>query len=208
MIAPEEINQFIEWGMASRGLDGQTESGDSHLIRLFPGGFLVAAVDGLGHGQEAAAAAKKAIATLTEFAHEPPLSLMNRCHRSLEGTRGAVISLASFNFLKQTMTWLGVGSVETVLLRANTHRGTPATETLLLYSGVLGYQLSSLHDSTITVKSGDTLILATDGIRSSFSEKLSLKDSPQKMADDILARYGKNTDDALVLVVRYLGLMR
>lgn len=204
MIAPESINKLIDWGVALRGLESQTESGDCHLVQSFPDGFLIAVVDGLGHGREAATTAKKAIATLAEFAHESPLSLMNHCNKSLAGTRGAVISLASFNPMKQTMTWMGVGSVEAVLLRADP-QATPASRTLLLQSGVLGYQLKPLHafNSAIDIKPGDTLILATDGIRSDFSEKLLMKDSPQKLADHILARYGKETDDALVLVVRF-----
>jgi negative regulator of sigma-B (phosphoserine phosphatase) len=206
MTVPEEISQHIEWGMAARNMKGQTGSGDSHLIRSFPNGILVAVIDGLGHGHEAAIAAKKAVASLSAAAHEPLFSLMNRCHKDLADTRGAVISLASLNFQKQTMTWLGVGSVEAILLRANP-QATPVSQNLLLYSGVLGYRLPPLHESTISLEPGDTLILATDGVRRDFSEKLLLKDSPQKIADHIMEKSGKDTDDALVLVVRYLGLM-
>jgi serine/threonine protein phosphatase PrpC len=206
MAAQEEIKQRIEWGMAARNMKGQTGSGDCHLIQSFPNGLLVAVVDGLGHGQEAAHAAKKAIASLSAFAQEPPALLMNRCHRELAGTRGAVATLVSFNFTKRTMTWLGVGSVETVMLRADS-KAAPASHSLLLYSGVLGYRLPHMQDFTINIEPGDTLILATDGIQRSFSEKLLLKDSPQRIADHIMAKYGKETDDALVLVVRYLGVM-
>lgn len=36
-------------------------------------------------------------------------------------------------------------------------------------------------------------------------ERLNVHDRPQQIADHILARFGKVTDDALVLVARYLG---
>jgi hypothetical protein len=49
------------------------------------------------------------------------------------------------------------------------------------------------------------LVLATDGIRSDYAEGLAVGESPQKAADRILAQYHKPTDDALVLVARYLG---
>jgi hypothetical protein len=53
---------------------------------------------------------------------------------------------------------------------------------------------------------GDTLIFATDGVRSDFaSEHLAHDDPPQQLADRILARWGTKTDDALVLVARYVG---
>ena len=50
---------MIEWGVASRALPGETRSGDLHVVESFAGGALVAAVDGLGHGEEAADAADR-----------------------------------------------------------------------------------------------------------------------------------------------------
>ncbi len=47
---------WLEWGAASLVRPGDSESGDEHLVQFFPSGVLVAAVDGVGHGQEAAAA--------------------------------------------------------------------------------------------------------------------------------------------------------
>jgi hypothetical protein len=38
-----------------------------------------------------------------------------------------------------------------------------------------------------------------------FMEHLTLSDPPQQMADRILEQHGKTTDDALVMVARYLG---
>ena len=69
----------------------------------------------------------------------------------------------------------------------------------------MGYQLPTLQASVIPIRRGDTLILATDGIRSNFAEGLTMSDPPQKMAEHILDRHGKDTDDALALVVRFRG---
>jgi hypothetical protein len=49
------------------------------------------------------------------------------------------------------------------------------------------------------------VILATDGIKPEFSDEFVPGDEPQAIADHILARYRKGTDDALVLVGRCLG---
>ena len=51
---------------------------------------------------------------------------------------------------------------------------------------------------------GDTLVFVTDGIRSGFADKLSALEPPQKSADRILAEYCRGSDDALVVVTRYL----
>jgi len=60
----------------------------------------------------------------------------------------------------------------------------------------------------VPVAPGDLLIFATDGIREGFAEGLPTDATPQQLADQILARSGKGTDDALVLVARYAGAGR
>jgi negative regulator of sigma-B (phosphoserine phosphatase) len=206
-----DVSSPIEWGVAGRSLDGQSESGDQYLVKTFPNGALVTVVDGLGHGPRAATVAKTAIATLEGHAHEPVASLLRRCHKELVGTRGVVMSLASFNTLDGEMTWLGVGNVIGLLLRADA-RAERARESLLLRGGVVGYRLPSLRPVVISVTRGDTLIFATDGLRSSFVQEfihnevkgLTLSDPPQRIADHIFAEHGRGTDDALVLVAQYV----
>lgn len=190
---------LIERGIATMPLRGQAVSGDGYTIKPFSNGILMAVVDGLGHGYEAAAASDIVIATLNTYAHEPIIPLVRRCHEALKGTRGVVMSIASFNLLDKTMAWLGVGNIEGMLLRANSKR-----ESLLLRGGVLGYQLPTLKESVIPVMQGDTLIFVTDGIRSDFEKGLKLNDKPQQIADSILSQFARGTDDALVLVVRYI----
>src|SRR5919109_2051599 len=88
---------WLAWGVATRALVGQAVSGDRHLVAPFPNGVLVAVIDGLGHGEAAAAAADIAVARLASPAHDSPLSLVRRCHKGLKATRGVVMSLAAIN---------------------------------------------------------------------------------------------------------------
>src|SRR5438034_1086567 len=84
---------LIEWGVASLALPGEAESGDRHLVKPVGTGVLVAVVDGLGHGAEAAAAAQAAVAALERHATESPVPLIERCNsapiRSSLGTARA-----------------------------------------------------------------------------------------------------------------------
>jgi len=201
----ETLNKLIiEWGNASLTLAGEVESGDKHVVKVFPHGALLAVMDGLGHGKEAAAAANLAARILQTANNESLISLLKRCHECLRSTRGVVISLAAFNAVEETMTWVGVGNVEGVLLRADP-AVDPRYESLVLRSGVVGSRLPLLHGTIVPVMRGDTLIFATDGIRREFTQGLALGDGPQQLADKILGRYAKRTDDALVLVARYVG---
>jgi serine phosphatase RsbU (regulator of sigma subunit) len=189
----------IAWGWAGSGLE--TPSGDLHVVVPFPGGALVALIDGLGHGPEAAMAASAAIPALEAHASDPPVELVQRCHGALRKTRGAVMSLASFRTAGSSMTWLGIGNVDAVLVRGSGDRA----EALAVRGGVVGYQLPAVRATTVTVSPGDVLIMATDGIHSGFTEGLVLEDSPQEIAEYILARFAHGSDDAHVVVARYLG---
>jgi hypothetical protein len=148
----------IEWSVAEEPLPGQKQSGDRCLVKNARDGALLAVVDGIGHGEDAAHSAEIVVRTLNDSDSSSPISLLRRCHLRLQGTRGAVLSLAWFNPADDTMTWLGVG---------------------------------------------DTLIFATDGIRSGFADKLNINASPQEIARNIIEGHWRKIDDALVLVARY-----
>jgi serine/threonine protein phosphatase PrpC len=189
---------LVAWNVAFRSMG--SESGDQYLVsRTADGGVLVAVVDGLGHGPEAASAAKTAIAAIEAGPERELGARFLRCHERLRDTRGVVLSLALF--ATGSLTWLGVGNVDGVLLR----RSASAPEQLLVRSGVVGRHLPSLELTRLPLARGDTLILATDGIQSRFAEEPGITFAPPPRAERILAEHGKDTDDALVLVVRYLG---
>jgi hypothetical protein len=191
----------VDWGVAHRAIEDNGASGDLCVVRRFAEGTLVAVLDGLGHGREAAEAVAIAAGILEEHPEEPPPGLLLRCHIALRETRGAALSMASINVVESTMAWLGVGNVEGVLLRAN-HGGPPRSESLLLRGGVVGRRLPTPGISILRVAAGDTLIFATDGVAHGFTSGLPPGVPPERAAQWILARHGKRTDDALVVVAR------
>ncbi len=196
---------MVEWGVASRPIAGEAVSGDLHLVKPMKHGVLLAAIDGVGHGAEATAAARLAAGVLEKHSHESVISLVKRCHDALARTRGVVMTLGSLNALDDTLTWLGVGNVEGLLLRADSRAGQPS-EHVLLRSGLVGYQLPALQASVLPLAPGDLLLLATDGIRDDFMLETPSTAAPTDLAECILRRHFKGTDDALVLVARYLGI--
>ncbi|MGH9861739.1 MAG: SpoIIE family protein phosphatase [Candidatus Acidiferrales bacterium] len=192
----------LETGCAGRMLPGERESGDVSVVLSTTKGALAAAVDGVGHGDEAARAARMVIEILHRNREEHVISLIELCHRLLRGTRGAAMSLAALDERKGMMTWVGVGNVEGVLISGN---GAQPSETLLLRGGVVGSRLPALQAAVLPVSPRDLLVLATDGIRSGFEDCVVRGDPPEKIADCVMRQYGRATDDATVLVARYLG---
>ena len=84
----------VEWGVATRCRRGEATSGDLAVVTLLPEGALVAAIDGLGHGGEAARAARTAGRVVRDSPSRDLVPLVERCHAALRDTRGAAISLA------------------------------------------------------------------------------------------------------------------
>jgi hypothetical protein len=194
----------IVWAVAHRAAPGEIESGDLHVIAPCRAGALIAVIDGLGHGPEAATAARAAAASLRQSPSDPLIELVQRCHVALQKTRGVVMSLASIDAGADRLTWLGVGNVDGTLYRAD-RSARPARESLSLRGGVVGYQLPPLRVASFPILAGDTVVLATDGIRGGFHDEWPCGRDPQETADDIVARYCKATDDALILVAHYTG---
>jgi hypothetical protein len=200
----ETSGEVLTWAVAEAPFPNERESGDRYVIQPSANGILIAAVDGSGHGAEAAAAAKIAASTLQAHAWESPIALLLRCHDELKGTRGAVMTLAFMHLRDRTLTWIGVGNVEAVLFHAS---GTEPIrpDRALLRNGVIGYRLPSMRAEVLPLTPGDTLVIVTDGIKPDFERGVMLGDNLQRIADGILARHHSGVDDALVVVARYIG---
>ena len=195
---------MAEYGVTKFILPGETESGDQHLVCCNESGVLIAAIDGIGHGAEAASAARAAIAVLRAGVGEPIISLVTACHEKLRSTRGVVLSLGSVDVKHGLMTWLGVGNVQAVLVRAD--KKAAPQETLLLRGGVVGGHLPQLQAAVLPVAPGDLLVFATDGIRADFVRTLSSLENPQRAAERIMKSFSNQSDDALVLALRITGI--
>lgn len=199
-----ETRPLIEWGYAARAAPGETVSGDAHILQIKPEGALAAVVDGLGHGTEAAKAARATAAALEQGTDGSLVELVNSCHSALISTRGAVMTLASFKYSDNTVSCLGVGNVEGMLFHAEGGH-VPTVRSVLSFAGVVGYHLPPLRATDFDILPGDLFVLASDGVSGGFEESVIWSDGSQQIADRILRDHYKGTDDALVLVIRYLG---
>lgn len=194
----------VTWAQASRPLAGESESGDLHAVAPFEGGVLLAVVDGLGHGPEAAAASRLAARVLTSDASLEPNELMHRCHQALRGSRGAAMLIVSLLFAPSRFSWAGVGNVEGFRVRRTGGVGN-GREALISAAGVVGYQLPTQRRRDARLQQGDLFVLASDGISPGFMEDLTSTGEADEIARAILAAHARASDDALVLVARYDG---
>jgi negative regulator of sigma-B (phosphoserine phosphatase) len=196
--------ETLERGVAGTAHEGEERSGDLAVFARYAGGGLAAVIDGLGHGDAAADAAAIAAAVIRKHHSEAPAVLLRRCHEALNRTRGVVMTLAWFDLERREMSWAGVGNVEARLVRGSAGYGA-RHESALVLGGVVGYNLPSIRIMTTDLYPGDAVVFATDGIEADFGASLAPGVPAQRLAERILKRHGKGTDDALVAVVRYTG---
>jgi negative regulator of sigma-B (phosphoserine phosphatase) len=71
--------------------------------------------------------------------------------------------------------------------------------------GIIGYRLPPLNTAIVSLRPGDLIVLATDGLREGYLEAVSPLQELQETTRRVLASHGRSNDDALLLVARYRG---
>jgi hypothetical protein len=196
-----------EWAVASRPKPGEEVCGDQWVVAERAGRTLFGAIDGLGHGDEAAAAARLAAEVLAKHGPEPLDELLVLCHEALVETRGAAVTLVVADRDGHWLRWLGVGNVTGFLVQyaaPRTLRGGPLAA--LVLGGIVGFQLPALRvPEPVETHPGDLLILATDGVRLEVGPDSRLSGPISQLPGDLVDRHATPGDDALVLTARQRG---
>ncbi len=188
----------VSWGAVVRPKHGQTVSGDMYVVEPFtPHGLQLAVIDGLGGGVEAAKAAQGAVDVIRSSPAQDPAELIRRSHVALHATRGAVLALLTFNLVARSVSFMGVGNIGIQVYSALPIK--PISK-----NGIVGHKLPHLLKLAYSYNLGDTFVLYSDGISGRFGLDPTFDHSlePQPLAETILSRYGKEIDDATVLVLR------
>ncbi len=182
-------------------------SGDASVVCPEREGTLFAVIDGVGHGAAAAHASNVAADTIRSARHTDLPTLVGQCHDALRETRGAALILGHVDQPGNRLTWLGVGNVTGAVGRRTRGRVRLTAVAPSSY-GLLGHRLGTLRTQTQPLHPGDVIVSATDGIMPCFIDTLVLSGTPRTMADRILHRYWRDTDDGLVFVARVGGAYR
>lgn len=196
----------IEWAAAGRALPGELVSGDQRIaIGIDDDAALFGVIDGLGHGPDAAIPALRAVDTLKNARDERLEILVQLCHRVLEGTRGAAMTLARVDFGAGVLAWTGVGNVAADLV-AKAATGVQIRSSARLIAGIVGYRIPEIRPSQVVpIRAGDLIVLASDGIGEDRLEHIDFAAPATAIAEHMLTKHGKETDDAMVLAARHRG---
>lgn len=188
-----------EVGIYGRALPGESRSGDHAAFARLGETIHAVICDGLGHGHEARVASDRAIDVFRRHANDRPEALIDATHRGLTNTRGIVMAAA--HIAADTMELASAGNIEAQLTSFRSTRrfgGTAAT-----VGGRPGPLRARAEHAPFATD--DVLVMMTDGIVTKASienDAMLLRMHPAAIAQRVLERFARATDDALVLVVR------
>ena len=173
-------------------MPGEIQNGDAVLVRQSAlGHTMLAVIDGLGHGPDAAQASRAAIELLALLPFETSVhDAMQELHRELKGTRGAAGTLCIVKDFK-----LEICAVGNVALMC-----TNCAIPLVLSAGVLGHQVSRFRVGACQISSRTRLALLSDGVSTRFRLEEYKQLAPADACREIMNRYRRKEDDATVLV--------
>ena len=190
-------DHLIDVAVAARPHPNETVNGDATAVHWVAGVCRVAVIDGLGHGREAAHAAARAVDALDAHPNLVPAEAIRLCHTALVGTRGAAMSVARLDPVRRELIYAGVGNIEA-------HLWHPARrERQISYRGIVGSVLPTIRSFTLPLDADWTFILHSDGVSARIDPDVLTPRppwEPQVLADAILARYARASDDAIVVV--------
>ena len=195
----------LEWAVCSTAYPGQLRSGDAFLVEATPAGVLVAVVDGLGHGEEAADVAELALVSLRKTAGQPLVGCIAACDLDLRGSRGVVMTLALVAPDGGSLAWVAVGNVDAALMRPRGHGRAAHLCSVPLRGGVVGDRLPRLQATSVALAPGDTLLAVTDGLSPAVFDGVDLSLGGPALDCYLHRRHARNDDDALVFVGRWDG---
>lgn len=185
----------VRWSVAVRPMPSQVRCGDAGVVVSMDTHVTAVLIDGLGHGDGAAAVADQAAAVATAHAALAPEALLRALDDALYGSRGAVASVLRLE--AGVATFAGIGNV--ALTFAGQRPFGPVT-----VPGILGRRLRKVKSYSHELRAGDRMVLTTDGL-SSRLDLAAATEPPEALARAMVERWGKATDDAGCIALCWQG---
>ena len=151
---------------------GEAVSGDAWSVQIDRGECTLLVADGLGHGADAARAARTATEVLAKHPSAAPGELLHLEHLALAGTRGAAAALARFDNSQPRGVFAGVGNI------ASRVESPTSRRQLVSHNGTLGHALRKVQEFPFDFPWDGVLIVHSDGLSAHWA----LADYPGLMA--------------------------
>ena len=190
----------VQVGSAARAFNHDSHCGDQCAYWRRGTQTTLCIVDGLGHGRHAEDAAKAAVRYVSSHLSTPLMDVFSGCDAALRATRGVAMGIVVIDETAGTLTHAGINNTRAMI-------AGPRTVRLSNNYGIVGGGYKKLVPETVAVTPGDVVVLFSDGIPESIdlTPYDVMRAEAPALARAILESEALDTDDAVVLVARYLG---
>lgn len=185
------------FGAVSVAKQGELANGDAWAAMGSVGRRSYLVVDGLGHGEAAAEAARAAVDEFKRNEGAPPAEILMNIHRALRPTRGAAVSVARTEEGRDTLTFAGVGNVTGAILTDGEVRKT------ISRNGTAGHQVQRIQQYEYPFPAGSHFVMYSDGLQSNWSVAPYpglMSHGPTLIAGVLYRDFRRARDDITVLV--------
>ena len=154
--------------------------------------------DGLGHGPDAAKAARCAVEILNNHPDLRPGELIESVHRMLRSTRGAAVAAARLDHDRRIITFAGLGNISAGIFQSD-----EPLRHMVSINGTAGVDARHIREFTYPWPEGALVILHSDGIGTHWSLQdypgLATRD-PSLIAGVVYRDHARGNDDATIVV--------
>jgi anti-sigma regulatory factor (Ser/Thr protein kinase) len=147
----------LEIGAVCLPKPGEAVSGDAWAVEWRGGHCVILVADGLGHGADAAAAARAAVNTLRTHPELAPAALIEFAHGALRSTRGAALAVAELD-LAMEVKYAGIGNIAGVALAPGGARH------MVSHSGIVGHEVRKIQEFVYPWSDDSLLVMHSDGL--------------------------------------------
>jgi len=179
---------------------GQEFCGDSWGIEQSEDFSTVLLADGLGHGFEASQASLEALRVLRENPDLAPGLLIDLSHRALRSLRGAALSIAKLDRMRDKITFSGLGNVAGYIFS-----GAERCHQMVSVSGTAGHHAARIREFSYPWPANGILIMHSDGLSTNTgldSRPGLAHHDPTLIAGALYRDFNRGHDDATVVVAR------
>jgi anti-sigma regulatory factor (Ser/Thr protein kinase) len=204
--AKPSSDQFpaLELGAACVAMRGETVAGDAWTAIHSERRHVILVADGLGHGPDAAAAARAATKSVEDNPQREPAEAMTAIHQALRVTRGAAAAIVVLQPGREVGTFCGVGNISGVA----SVNGKPRH--LVSYNGILGHNMLKAREFDFPFPAGALLVMHSDGLNTHWKLEnypgLEAR-HPSLIAAVLYRDHARGRDDATVVAIRNTARM-
>lgn len=186
-------------GSVVEPLPGEPVCGDAWAFDIGDGKPTLLAVDGLGHGPAAGAAAQVAVLAFHERPKEDCSRLVEEIHIALAPTRGAAVAVARLDPAERAVRFVGIGNIAGAVISGGVVRR------MVSHSGTAGHVAPRVREFSYPYDGVTTVVLHSDGL----SNKWDLQSypglavsHPSLIAGVLFRDFRCERDDASIVVMQ------